>query len=143
MKIEPRAEFRQAAVTAYELYVSMIDAGFTEEQAMKVVLAVLTQQQKYEPAAPCVSANRRELPALVSDRHTQCPLPEGPGQCTARPSRSLLLESHQRWAELCSLPRAPVSWTVEHPPGGRGEGGLRRTQCQRARSHSNLTAVHP
>ena len=46
MKIEPRAEFRQAAVVAYELYVSMIDAGFSEAQAMQVVLSVLTQQQK-------------------------------------------------------------------------------------------------
>ena len=41
MKIEPRSDFRQAAQMAYELYVSMIDVGFTEAQAMQVVLSVL------------------------------------------------------------------------------------------------------
>jgi hypothetical protein len=46
MKIEPRSDFRQAATAAYELYVSMIDAGFSEGQAMKVVLAMLTQAQQ-------------------------------------------------------------------------------------------------
>lgn len=44
MKIEPRSDFRQAATAAYELYVSMIDAGFTETQAMRVVIAVRTNQ---------------------------------------------------------------------------------------------------
>jgi hypothetical protein len=41
MKIEPRSDFRQAASVAYELYVSMVDAGFTEDQAMQVVITVL------------------------------------------------------------------------------------------------------
>ena len=43
MKIEPRSDFRQAASTAYELFVSMVDAGFTEDQALKVVTAILTR----------------------------------------------------------------------------------------------------
>jgi hypothetical protein len=46
MKIEPRSDFRQAANVAYELYVAMIDAGFTEAQAMKVVISVLMQGQQ-------------------------------------------------------------------------------------------------
>jgi hypothetical protein len=43
MKIEPRSDMRQAAAAARELFVAMVDAGFSEDQAMKVVLAVLTR----------------------------------------------------------------------------------------------------
>ncbi len=43
MKIEPRSDFRQAAAVAHELFVSMVDAGFTETQAMQVVVAILTR----------------------------------------------------------------------------------------------------
>ena len=43
MKIEPRSDFRQAAQIAHELFVAMVDAGFTEAQAMQVVTAVLTR----------------------------------------------------------------------------------------------------
>ena len=41
--MEPRSDFRTAASVARELFVSMVDAGFTEEQAMQVVLAILTR----------------------------------------------------------------------------------------------------
>jgi hypothetical protein len=43
MKIEPRSDFRQAASVARELFIAMIDAGFTEAEAMQVVIAVLTK----------------------------------------------------------------------------------------------------
>ena len=43
MKIEPRSDFRQAAAIARELFTAMIDAGFTEEQAMQVVISALTK----------------------------------------------------------------------------------------------------
>lgn len=43
MQIEPRSDFRQAAAMAYELYTAMIGAGFSEAQAMQVVLALLTR----------------------------------------------------------------------------------------------------
>jgi hypothetical protein len=46
MKIEPRSDFRQGASVAYELYVAMIDAGFTEAQAMQVVISVLVNGQQ-------------------------------------------------------------------------------------------------
>jgi len=43
MKMEPRSDFRQAAAAAREVFVAMVDAGFTEAQAMQVVLAILTR----------------------------------------------------------------------------------------------------
>jgi hypothetical protein len=43
MKIEPRSDLRQAAAGARELFVAMVDAGFSEEQALKVVIAMLTR----------------------------------------------------------------------------------------------------
>lgn len=46
MKIEPRSDFRQAASVARELFIAMVDAGFTEVQAMQVVITVLTAGTK-------------------------------------------------------------------------------------------------
>jgi len=43
MKIEPRSDLRQAAMATRELFIAMLDAGFTETQAMQVVIAVLTR----------------------------------------------------------------------------------------------------
>jgi hypothetical protein len=40
-KIEPSAELRQAASTAYEMYVAMTDAGFTNAQAWEAVLKLI------------------------------------------------------------------------------------------------------
>lgn len=42
--MEPRSDFRTAAATAREIFVAMVDAGFSEEQAMQVVLALLASK---------------------------------------------------------------------------------------------------
>lgn len=41
--MEPRSDFRTAATVAREVFTAMVDAGFTEAQAMQVVLALLTR----------------------------------------------------------------------------------------------------
>jgi len=40
--IEPPARQRQAAQELYQLYISYIQAGFTEAQAMQMLCAILT-----------------------------------------------------------------------------------------------------
>ena len=43
MKIEPSSDLRQAATVARQLFIAMVDAGFTETQAMQAVIAVLSR----------------------------------------------------------------------------------------------------
>lgn len=40
-KVEPSAELRAAAQTAWQMYVAMTDAGFTDAQAWEAVLKLM------------------------------------------------------------------------------------------------------
>jgi len=40
-KVEPSAELRAAAASMYELFVAIVDAGFTEEQALALLSNML------------------------------------------------------------------------------------------------------
>ena len=37
--IEPHADLRKAAVLTYEMYAAYVQAGFTEEQALRLIMA--------------------------------------------------------------------------------------------------------
>lgn len=43
-KVEPSHEMRQAAMACFEAYQAMVDAGFTEEQALRIVAHMVTGQ---------------------------------------------------------------------------------------------------
>lgn len=41
MRIEPSADMRQAAIVARQMFLALVEQGFTEEQALKVVIATM------------------------------------------------------------------------------------------------------
>lgn len=43
---EPRAEIRQAAAGMHEVFVALIDEGFTEKQALEIVARMAAGQPK-------------------------------------------------------------------------------------------------
>lgn len=45
IKIEPTAEQRQGAIDCYRLFVALVDGGFTEDQALKIIGASIGGQR--------------------------------------------------------------------------------------------------
>lgn len=44
--IEPHADIRQIAVNAMQMYIAFTDTGFTEQQALQLVIAVIQRQDR-------------------------------------------------------------------------------------------------